>query len=261
MVSRGRLAERGGRRIGVANGNSGWFRLGETEGDAGLRVLAAFKRRRPASGPRAFRQNFLVPGQRLGRLGGAVHSLIKPAELIMPGGMVGLKLNQRFEFADGILEVPQSFLGDAQLEIQGVHRGLDLLRLLKCLDRRPGLIQPQMGATHQVIGRRVVVVEGKRGLALFDDGPVVVRQQVGVGQVQMRIDAFRGELDGLRVGGNGVRGIAFFEIALTERHRAFEAAGIGLPLRKKHQYRHHGEADHDPKQEFFHRARVCLCVV
>ena len=55
--------------------------------------------------------------QFLGGFGRAARSLIELAEPIMGGQVVRFVLNDGLEFVDGILQVPQTLLGQAKLEI------------------------------------------------------------------------------------------------------------------------------------------------
>ena len=63
----------------------------------------------------------------LRRFGGAADALVEPAELVMGRRMIRLELDDRFEFADGVLEVSQPLLRQAELKIQGGGRRIDSL--------------------------------------------------------------------------------------------------------------------------------------
>src|SRR5690348_9848684 len=132
--------------------------------------------------------------------------------------MLRLELQHCFERVDRLVNLPQPFLSQAELEVQRADRGIDFLRLLKSLDRLLCLIQMQMPETHQIISSRAIPVETESLLALFDRFRVVPSQQISVRKVQMRIDAFRRQLDRFKVKSNGVGRSAAFEKAVASSH-------------------------------------------
>ena len=67
-------------------------------------------------------------------------ALVELAELIMGGRMLRFEPENRFKFGDGVIEVTQTGLGQAELEMQGGHGVVDLLALLERLDGLHGLI-------------------------------------------------------------------------------------------------------------------------
>jgi len=124
--------------------------------------------------------------------------------------MLRLELNDRFKFTDGVVQMAQPQLGQAELEMQLGHGGINLFGLLEGLDGLLRLVQAQMSAPHQVISRRAVVIEVEGLPALFNHIRAVPGEQVTVGQIQPRIEIFRRQFDHLQVSGNGVGGVAFF---------------------------------------------------
>ena len=69
-----------------------------------------------------------------------VCALVKPAELVMGRGMLGLKLNHGFKLLDGFVQVSEAFLCQAELKIQSGYGWIDLLRFLERLDRLLDLV-------------------------------------------------------------------------------------------------------------------------
>ena len=59
-----------------------------------------------------------------------------------------------------------------------------------------GLVQSQVGAAHQIIGSGLIVIEIERLPGLLDYSLRVVRQQIGIREVKVRIDTFRRVAEG-----------------------------------------------------------------
>ena len=178
----------------------------------------------------------------------AAGALVKLAELVVGGRMVRLEAHDVFKFADGFVEMAQSRLGQAELEMHGGHGVVNLLGLLKGLDGRLRLVQAQISAAHQVVGRRAVVIEVEGLLALCDHVRAVPGEQVAVGQIQPRVEIFRRQFYHLQVGGDGVGGVAFFQITVAARHQTRKASFTpGGPQQEDGQH-HQAESEDDPNQ-------------
>src|SRR5436190_9322025 len=115
----------------------------------------------------------------------------------MDGRMVRLELKHGFKALNGVLELLEFFVREAELEIEGSDSGIDFLRLLKRLGGLFGLIQVKMRKTHQVKGSPVIVVELEGFLGFGYYFLIFVGEQIGVGEIQAGIDAFGRELDGV----------------------------------------------------------------
>ena len=181
------------------------------------------------------------------------HALIKPAQLIVNGRMLRFKLADRFKLRECFLNVAEFFLRQTHLEIQRRDGRINVLGLLKRLDRRLGLVQTQIRAAHQIIGRRAVVIEIQRLLRVFDDIRGVARQQIRVGQIQTGVETFRRERRRFQVSGDGVGDIALFKKAVAARHQlrervgAFRLATFFRAGGKEHQQQKNRDAGDNPK--------------
>jgi len=91
--------------------------------------------------------------------------------------MLRLELDHGFKFVDGVLQMPQTFLGQAELKIQRGHGEINFLGLLKRLDGRLRLILPQISAAHEVIRGGAVVIEAEGLPALLNNFGIIVARR------------------------------------------------------------------------------------
>ena len=256
MEAPGLAAESGGGGVHEPDGGAARG-LVQGEYHAGLSVLAALVHRRSRRRIGGSGENLLMFGQGLRRVGLAPQPLVKPAELVMHGGMPGLELRERLELAHGLVVLAEPLGSEAELEVERADRSVDLLGLLKGLDRLLQLVEPHPGASHQVMGGGIIVIEAEGLLGLFDHLGGVASEQTGVGQVQTRVNAFRRELDRLLVGGDGFPGVALFEVTLAQRHRPIEPVRtVPGADEDEHEGGHHGDPKTNPEHLSFHKARV-----
>ena len=146
----------------------------------------------------------------------------------------------------------RAFQGKPKLKAEGVHTGINLLGLLEGLDRLLRLVLAQVTATHNVVGCRIVLVQINRPLAFSGRAIALAGKQQCVGQVQMRIQALRRELDRLLVVAHRISEISFFEAAPARTHEALEVLGMASRTNNERQ-NDRGQYDgQNPKQVSFH---------
>jgi hypothetical protein len=105
-----------------------------------------------------------------------------------------------------------------------------------------------VSAAHQVEGRRTVVVEGEGLPALFDHIRAVPGEQVTVGQIQSRVQIVRRQFYHLHVSGDGVGGVAFFQITVAARHQARKTSFTPGGSKQKDGQHHQAKSEDDPNQ-------------
>src|SRR5215469_8595995 len=200
------------------HGDTVAFRLCQNKIDSRLGVFALFEGSRAARTSRMSGQNLLVLLHFARRIVGAARKLIEPAELIVGGRVVWLELNDRLKLADRVGYMTQGRLGQTKLEIKRRYSGINLLGLLKSLYGLLRLIEFQVSAAHEVVGRRAVVVQSDGLLTLLYYCWQITGKQTGVGEVEPRVQVFGRRFHGLRVDAHGVGRIPFCQETVPTNH-------------------------------------------
>jgi hypothetical protein len=180
-------AEHGGGRVGESDGNAFWVRLLEFEREADLRVLTALEGGVATGSSGLCGGEFLMCFNLLRRLVVAPQTQQDLAEIVMGRGMFGLELEQLFEFLGRLLEVAILLPRARDLKADGVDGAVNLFRLLQmgnCLGR-PAEAE-QGGPGHEMRGGGIGV-QLQHGVGGFESGRRLVREQMGVGQVEQGI--------------------------------------------------------------------------
>src|SRR5882757_1618212 len=141
MVIRRALTERCRSGLNKSDGYPARFRLFQFNGNSRLSIFAKLKCSRIGRWPWIPGEHLLVFFQFLRRILRTVCPLIEPAQLVMGRGMLGLELQHSFKRVNRLLNLPEPFLSQTELEVQCADCGIDFLRLLKSLDRLLCLIQ------------------------------------------------------------------------------------------------------------------------
>ena len=84
-------------------------------------------------------------------VGTATRAFVESRQLIMRRRMFRLELHDGFELSDGIRHMAEFIVRQTELKIQRGDGGIEALGLLQSLDRRLGLVEPQMCAQMIVV--------------------------------------------------------------------------------------------------------------
>ena len=143
-------------------------------------------------------------------------------EAIVRGGMLRLELDRGLQLRHRLLKLAEPLMRESDLEIQRGDGGINLLRLLEGLHRIRRIGQPHPRAALDVErgGGIGIGLENFRGL--LEGGLGLVRREMGVGQVKLRLRHGGMERERLPEELDSLHGTALLKLAFAEIRQARE---------------------------------------